>query len=312
MSPITNLFDPLYDPACTVAPPALIGELWKAAWIWYPGQLAAHLTGQQVRETTERCRTIAYPGNLRQPVSQVFFRRKAFFPHPTRLRWSTPEGRTRVFINRQEGDATHCSIEAPTGENELLFALDFCASLPCLLLEGEGSGSGAEWEASLDMAHWTGAECDPILSDPDGLPDRMSHETVTIPPRSLVKGGIQLSAGNEISLSAGEAVMVDFFHSQKGSLAFEVEGEGQIWVQPGESALEAGDSTPETMEQQPLPVLQCSGRTTDACLPERALRFAHIRTNQACIIKNLRFTAHVAAIESAGWFECSDEMLNTI
>lgn len=306
----TNMFDPLLDPACRPLPrPAYVQ--WNARWIWFPGQLSAHLHAKAIRASAQRCVYIGYPGNYRQPEHQAWFRYRTEIERPEALRWQTPPGRARVFVNGHALDFTARAVTLKPGPVELMIGLDFCGSLPCLLLEGQLVRSDERWEASLDGVQWAAVETDPGMVEPDLLPDADRELTVSIPPHT-VNGDTPGAYHSGILLAPHHDLIVDFAHIELGRLCFEVEGNAEIRVQVGESQLEVLDLNPTFAEQRALPPIVSTTARRAVQLPERCLRFARLSASAPCTITDVRFEARVAPMEYRGSFACSDPQLNAI
>jgi hypothetical protein len=292
------VFDPLLDPHCRVhaMPPS---EHWPACWIWYPGQLAAHRHAACVRASMERCTDVGYPGNFRQAENIAYFRRRAALKSETAIRWNGPPGRIRLILNGDTADITLRKAVLPAGAADILAVVDFTSTLPCLILDGAGIETGAQWEASLDQVNWVEAEADPVLTDPLVLPDSRRELTVDIRPLH-----------DTLSLGAGDDVIVDFWHDELGALAWEASGTGTLSVVVGESLQEVQDAA--HFEQRPLPPITISSQRARVVLPERCVRYARFRSSAACEIRNLRLEASVWPVNYRGRFESSDAKLNAI
>ena len=68
-------------------------KLWNAQWIWYPGQLAAYRHSRRMRLAMDRCASVGYPANFRQPLTQAYFRKSGAATSDTELRWAGQIGR---------------------------------------------------------------------------------------------------------------------------------------------------------------------------------------------------------------------------
>lgn len=299
-------YDPQLDPRCTVVPqPA--PEPWPAQWIWYPGQLTAHLHAHAVQRAVARCSYVSYPGTFHQPVHQLHLRTTATLTHPQTLRWRVPEARTRVFVNGRAFDFTRRSVEVAAGPLDLRFVIDFCATLPCLLLDAPDVHTDTDWEVSLDGATWVAAETQHGRNRADRLPDAPHEVHYQIPVAARLGGAV----AETYALAAGETLVVDFFHLELGQVQWLVQGATALTVHVGESAAEVIDTTSATMEQLPLPVYHCGG-SAEIVLPERCVRFLRITTSQACVIAGLCFVARVTPLPYVGAFACSDPQLTAI
>lgn len=301
-----NRYDPQYDPRCQVVPSPHV-DAWRAQWIWYPSQLTAHLHARAVQRAVARCSYVSYPGNFHQPVHQLYVRYQAVLSHAQTLRWRVPDARSRIFVNGRALDFTRRTLEVPAGPLELRFVIDFCATLPCLLLESDEIASDHTWQASLDGQTWVAAETLPECNQPDLLPDAAHEVDVIIPVAERIGGAVAVS----YALGPGESLVVDFFHLELGRVQWQIDGDAQLSVQVGESYPEVLDSTPHTMEQLPLPLYACHGQTA-VVLPERCVRFVRITTDMPCVISQLQFVARITPLTYHGWFDSSDAQLNAI
>ena len=132
-------FDPTLDASSPVISP--LKETWPTAWIWFPGQLAAHLHTLVSQRAFRRCAHIGYPGTFYHAEHYVFLRRSVTLVAPLAVRWSAPLGRTRVRINGSEGDITRSQALLPVGKVDLLVSIDMTESLPCFLFDAGPAAS---------------------------------------------------------------------------------------------------------------------------------------------------------------------------
>jgi len=304
-------YDPLLDPRCRVRVRAE-ARGWPARWIWFPGQLAAWRHAACVRASMERCVDVGYPGSFRQAETFAYFRRRTLLAAETRIRWSVPSGRTRLILNGETADITLRQAALPAGATEIVAVVDFTDSLPCLILEGAGVGTGEDWEASLDRVNWAPAEWDTAFSDPSILPDERREWKVEIPPSRRVAVVETSVAGEVIALGPGGDVIVDFRHDEFGCVVGEVSGSSSLSIVVGESLEEARDLDPSHFEQKPLPEINVPAGRIPLRTPERAVRYVRFRASAACEIRNLRLEARVWPVKYRGAFESSDAKLNAI
>jgi hypothetical protein len=297
-----EILDPLLDPRCTVRPQAQPLS-WNADWIWYPGQLTAHLQADLAQKALARCANVGYPGRYRQAERHAAFRKSAELTSDTTIRWAGPSSRVRLLINGADIDVTRRSAQLRKGVVELLCEVDFAGSLPCLILEGDPFRSGAGWEASLDHVNWVKAESEPAFHCPGVLPDLAPELTVAIPPRN---------SGADFSVAADAPMLVDFGHDELGRLAFEVSGTGSLTVTVGESAQEARNANPRFFEQKALPPVALNDSMRTVQMPERCVRFAQFSSTGPAHVRALRLDARVSPVEYKGSFECSDPALNDL
>lgn len=305
------IYDPIFDSE-SVSRPAAAAPTWKASWIWFPGQLAAHLHTFVSQRTFRRCIHIGYPGDFQRPVYYAFFRRQLELTANTPVRWAAPLGRTRMRINGREGDITIREGILPQGRVDLLVTIDMTESLPCFLLEAEGVNSGLGWEASLDGESWVPVEFHPEAGSPERMPDRNIDETLSLRPKQTVRLLHARADNGTFEVEQGGEVLLDFWHDEFGELEIEAEGKAELDVRVGESILEVDDPDPNSGEQIPYSPLQVSARGGVYRLPERLIRFVRIRANAACRISQVRLDARIYPVEYKGSFECSDESLTEI
>ena len=64
-------YDPLLDPAVEI-PDAPVRN-GNGEYIWYPGQLSAHLQQKRLKESEKRCVNVGYPGKFYAPVYHTSF-----------------------------------------------------------------------------------------------------------------------------------------------------------------------------------------------------------------------------------------------
>jgi alpha-L-rhamnosidase len=286
-----------------------LAKTWKAQWIWYPGQLAAYRHARRIQLAMERCTSVGYPGNFRQPQPEAWFRTFGVASQDTPLRWAAPIGRVRTIIGGRTTDVTLRSDVLRGGESDIAVQIDFAQSLPCLLLEGGDFSTSAAWEASLDGQHWMPVETGGS-SNPDVLPDAPREVTVRLPVDRVVDPAGPAQA--VYTIAGGRDVLLDFHETELGSLCFAVRGKGQMTVQVGESVAEVRDADEREFEQFPLAPISLTEESRHVELPQRALRFARISTSGEAELRNVRFDASLWPANEKGQFESSDPDLNLI
>ena len=65
-----QVFDPLLDETCKT----IINdkeESWNSCYMWYPGQLSAHLQRIQKEKSEARCINVSYPGNFTKMKTEL-------------------------------------------------------------------------------------------------------------------------------------------------------------------------------------------------------------------------------------------------
>ena len=70
----SSAFDPLLDSECEVIN-TVEGEQWNGTYMWYPGQLSAHMQNFQKQKSEERCTYVGYPGKFNEASFRSFFRK---------------------------------------------------------------------------------------------------------------------------------------------------------------------------------------------------------------------------------------------
>jgi hypothetical protein len=286
-----------------------VAKTWNAQWIWYPGQLAAYRQARRIQLAMERCTSVGYPGNFRQPQPEAWFRKAGVALQDTPLRWVAPISRVRTIIGGRTRDVTARSDILRSGERDIEVQIDFAQSLPCFLLEGGDFSTSAAWEASLDGEHWVPVEIGGG-SHPDVLPDAPREITVRLPvDRVIDPAG---SAQAVYTIAAGRDVLLDFHDTELGSLCFVVRGKKQMTVQVGESIAEVRDPDERQFEQFPLAPISLTDERRHIQLPQRALRFVRFSTSGEAELRHVRFDASLWPAKERGYFESSDPELNLI
>ncbi len=303
-------FDPVFD---SDMPPVTVPvDLWKATWVWYPGQLGAHLNTNVFQKAIRRCTHIGFPGNFRQPDYHAEYRLFVSLGQEVLARWAVPAGRTRVRINGREGDITLRQARIPQGDVEILVSVDMTVSLPCLLLEAPGLSTGMGWEASLDGKIWAPVEYQHSAGSPSRLPDLDIDYHQPLRPRSVVSVHGRSTPEGVYHLEPGGELILDFWHNELGDLQIEAAGAGHLGIFVGESIQEVMENDPSLGEQMPLAPLVLSDTPQCYTLPERCLRYVRFHASAACQIRKVIVQARLYPLAYRGWFETDDEILNDI
>lgn len=66
-------YDPLLDSSVKILSAY---QKSHAQYIWYPGQLSAHLQQIRLKESTARCLNVGYPGNFYKPLNHTSFSKR--------------------------------------------------------------------------------------------------------------------------------------------------------------------------------------------------------------------------------------------
>lgn len=89
-------YDPLLDPAVEI--PDTPVRNGNGEYIWYPGQLSAHLQQKRLKESEKRCVNVGYPGKFYAPVYHASFCKEVNLPAETLMEW-TSTGKVKVSVN---------------------------------------------------------------------------------------------------------------------------------------------------------------------------------------------------------------------
>lgn len=285
-----RIYDPLHETDARISFHAK-GEQWSGQYMWYPGQQAAYLQQNLLKESKERCTNVGYPGKFLAPVNHTRFKTEVRLKQPAQIRW-TASGVTETNINGKRIAGSRALLLK--GKNLIEISVNTDSVLPCLLVDG----IDANWLASTDGIRWTSPESDSRYRSPDTHPDKPEEIHITLRPKSVT----EIAEG--ISL-------VDFFHLELGSLRFHAKGDGNVVVRVGETPEEAISTNLSGFEQKPVAPFKVSAGGTWIDLPQRALRYALIE-HPGIMIDSITFTARVWPEEYLMEFESDDPELNEL
>lgn len=303
------IYDPLLDPACTTYS-APSHPHWRGSWIWYPGQLTTHLHAKALHAMVARCCHVSYPGNFHQPVYQLHVRTQTTISYPQTLRWQTTTGRSRVLINGRALDFTRRQFDVTPGVLSLEWVIDFCTSIPSIIVDADECVSDASWQVSLDGVHWVPAETQPGYSQPDLPPDACRDHTVRIPVHTVVQGQVQ--SGDMITVLPDGEVILDFAYIELARIRLTASGSAPLYVFVGESLQEVMNDNVRMFEQFPLSPLDITDVPITYELPERCVRFVRLRSAAPCDIYDIVLHARIAPVTYVGAFACDDDTVNAI
>lgn len=304
------VYEPLHDPACTIITDPFDAPRWRGSWLWYPSQLTTHLHTKAMQATVARCCNVSYPGHFRLPCYQLHVRYTGELRHAQLIRWQATPGRARVFVNGHALDFTRRQIDMPAGSISLRWVLDFCTTLPSLIVDADDVCSDATWQVSLDGMTWVTAETAPHYNQPDVLPDAHRDLTVRIPVQTVLRG--QYTPNNPTYIPASTSIVVDFGHLELGTIAVTARGPAHLQVVVGESFLEVLSDDVATHEQHAIPMLDLLLSASTVRTPERCVRFARLSSDTPWTIYDLQLEARVAPVVYHGDFRCDDDQLNAI
>lgn len=300
------IFDPSLDSSLKIVNPSGAGisgstnGSWSP-WFWYPGQRSSHLHKIKVLESIKRFRYVGYPGSFRQPLYHVYFKKSLTLKEGLMFEWRGNGGRIRMNIDGHELDITEKSCELEAGEHELLVSLDYCESLPALILNCDDRTFYRNWLVSRDRIVWDKPEFLDEFSDPLRAPISPRESLYSIPPQD----------GPRIfELKSDSPQVLDFHYYEMGHVELEAMGEGEIRIVVGQSAEEAGNCIEEYFEQKQSPPEKLSDSFRIFKSSYQALRFVSIRCSGSARIRNIQFIAAVSPVEHTGSFKCRDKELN--
>lgn len=302
----SHSYDPLLDPKVKIA--GTITDNSAGEYLWYPGQLSAHLQQKRLQESRSRCVNVGYPGNFYAPVNNTCFRKTMNVSAETRVAWKST-GNVKAYINGVE--TTTNPVKLSKGKTTLLFEVTTENDLPTIRITIDGQPSVTDWKASLDGKTWNRTETSPVFGRNGKMPLDDPETRVEIRPDSFA---LNLASVHEqtISIQPGGYVLADFHHLEIGNVTFTLKGKGNIVTVVGETSQEAFNIKPKGFEQYPLDTLKLTETATQITLPERALRYLKISSNEGCEITNLIFNAKVWPVQFLMSFECNDPRINDI
>lgn len=302
-------YDPLLDPAAEILENPLRSV--SGEFLWYPGQLSAHLQQKRMEESAERCVNVGYPGKFYAPVHKTSFRKDMNLYSETKLEWAST-GDVRLFINDREKSSGSNSILLPKGKNRILFEVAAEDNLPSIKVTVDGKISVEGWSASLDGSYWNFAETSPVFGTAGRMPLDDPETDVVISPKSVIPVRNSRIRENKVIIGKNGYVLIDFFHLEMGRVSFNVKGSGKLIAYVGESPEETLNGNAKTFEQFPVKPYGLTGNETEITLPEMALRYVKLFTDGDCEITDIRFTAKIWPIDFLMTFDCDDERMNDI
>lgn len=303
-------FDPLLDSDCKVLQPAEV-ENWNSTYMWYPGQLAAHLQQIQLKESEARCVNVDYPGNFNRVSSLSFFQKKVKVLHEVLMKWEG-SGTVQCVMDDRRLDTKLREYLLEPGTHSLLFEVQTNGELPALIIHGEGIEDYNGWQVSLNKETWCIPETDSRYNRPMVKPDAEQELTVVIFPDKYIPLRNVDCANGKIELGKHARLVVDFRHLEVGCVKLEVTGNGYLSFSVAESPEEALNEDIRGNEQKmkPLTSFALTGEKQEITLPERALRYLKIAADNPCAIHSIQFEAKVWPVDFQMQFECDSEPLN--
>ncbi|GAB6010968.1 alpha-L-rhamnosidase-related protein [Viscerimonas tarda] len=302
-------YDPLLDTrAKMLENPVKNG---KGEYSWYPGQLSAHLQQRRVKESGERCVNVGYPGKFYAPVYRTSFRKEVNFQSETSMEW-TSTGAMKLFVNGKETSNIGSSIQLPKGKSVILFEVNTENNLPAIKVSFNGQITVEGWEASLDDLEWNFAETSPVFGTGGKMPLDDPEIAVDIQPVAVLPIRNATIDNEKIKIHKNGYILVDFFHLEVGKVSFTAKGKGKLTAFVGESPEESLNENTKAFEQYPIEPYSLSESETQITLPERAVRYVKLFSDNECEISSVKFTAKIWPVDFKMSFECNDERINAI
>ena len=305
-----TIYDPMLDPRCKILTNKK-AEKWNSSYMWYPGQLSAHLQKTQRKLSSLRCCNVGYPGNFNKDEHQTFFRKTINLPKKTRISWAGPE-KISCFVNGTETADTKNGTTLEPGKQTLLFKVKTSNGLPCIMIDDKEIADIKGWEVSLDQMEWNKPESCPTYNSPGIQPDMKQDISVEIPPFQISNLQNASHTNGILSFEKNSSAILDFWHLEVGNVKLSVKGKGRISFKVGESIQEASEKEEARYEQNPIPDYVLTGAPQEIVLPERALRYLKIEVQEHCTVSSVNFEALLWPVKYLMEFECSDQAFNNI
>lgn len=306
----SRAFDPLSDPKCEVVQPEKT-TAWASSYMWYPGQLSAHMQVVQKRKSEARCVNVGYPGKFNRPASATFFRRTVKLHAQAAMEWVGP-GSITCSVDGHTVDGEKRRHTLPPGKHTVLFEVSSGDRLPCLMVGGGVLSETDGWEVSLDKQDWLPVETDARYNKSAVFPDDEQEIVTLIHPDSYALLRNASAQGGQLTLGKNAGLVADFRHLEVGQVKLQAKGTGILSFYVGESPEETLNDSLKHFEQRPIPPVALTGDVQEIVLPERALRYLRITSTQACTLSALCLHAKVWPVDFQMQFACSDPHLNDL
>ena len=303
------IYNPLHDQSVRFSEATFKSK--SPEYIWYPGQLSAHLQQKRLAESQARCVNVGYPGNFYKPVPVSFFSKEVNLSVPTIISWVTT-GIAELSVNGQQIETTGNRFTLPEGKSKLEFKVTANHNLPTIRVLFDETVSVNEWKASLDGITWNFAETSPLFGTGGKMPLDDPEVLAEIKPASVLPVRNAIIQNQSFAIGKNGYVLADFHHLEVGKVSFKAKGQGKLTVFVGETPEEAMNDNTKFFEQQPIDPFILSANETLITLPERAVRYTKILCTDWCEISELKFTAKIWPVEQLMNFECNDERYNRI
>lgn len=299
-------YDPLLDSSVKILSAY---QKSHAQYIWYPGQLSAHLQQIRLKESTARCLNVGYPGNFYKPLNHTSFQKEFNLSSETTLQWIST-GNTKAYINNNVVNSS--STLLPKGKSVVRFEVNTQDYLPAIKVIFNNQPDIKDWKVSLDEKDWNLAETSTVFGTNGKLPLDDPETLVQIDPVTYLPLRNATVKDKNITISKNGYVLIDFFHLEMGKVSFTVKGTGKLTAYVGESPEETLNENTKFFEQKSIESYNLTGNEMQITLPERAVRYLKLSCGGTCEISSIHFEAKVWPVDFQMSFECSDERINTI
>lgn len=312
-----TVFNPLLDTVCKILPTEE-SENWNSSYMWYPGQLSAHLQRIQKEKSAERCVNVGYPGNFTKDRYRTLFRKEVRLSKETEICWNTAgnvtfsiDGKEQDSIGKEQAKGIR-KFKLMAGKHLLLFDVRTDKRLPAFIIEGERVGDASGWQVSLDGQEWNLPETDVRYNKPEQYPDEEQELTVSIPAKDFIILRNATNRDGVLEIGKNGCLLVDFYHLEVGNVILQASGSGRISFSVGESPEEALNEDVGGFEQKAVGTYTLTDGMQEIKLPERALRYLKISCDNPCTVASIRCDAKVWPVEFRMQFESDNEALNNL
>ncbi len=305
-----KVFDPLLNPACKIKPSA-DAETWNSSYMWYPGQLSAHLQRVQKEKSVERCVNVGYPGVFFKDEQSVYFRKEIKLTEEVEIAWNT-SGTVIFSINGKKQDADLREYRLSPGRYVLEFDVKTDNMLPAIIVKGKNVEDVKGWAVSLDEKNWCIPETDARYNKPFINPDEDQDIIVTISPDKYILLRNAENKKGKISLGKNGGLVIDFYHLEVGNVIVQASGSCNLNFSVGESPEEVLNDNAGDFEQRAINSFVLTEDENTIVLPERALRYLKITTDRPCTITSVQLEAKMWPVDFKMRFECDNQSINDL
>jgi hypothetical protein len=307
----TSVYSPLLDSNVYKIKSHIFSEDNK--YMWYPGQLSAHLQQRRLQESNDRCVNVGYPGNFYLPLYETFFKKDFKLKEKTLLKLQAT-GQIKLYLNGKEMTLIDETISLPKGKSNILVHVLTTTNIPALKVSCEEKKCKENWKVSLDNKYWNYNESSSVFSAVGNMPLDDPETIVKISPYTIshYTNASLNKESNIISIQAKGYVLIDFYHLEMGNFHISANGSGNLTVHVGESIQEALNENQAYFEQYSIPSLTLTDNNKKYIIPERAIRYAKISCDKGCEISDIFFQAKIWPTNFSMLFTCNDEGINNL